>query len=232
MTSLLERTAKPAAKGSVTNPNALAQVNLLPPGIRARRALGRTKRLLAFGLIAVLLVVVVAYVGALAQLGLANSRLSDAQAETAQLTQQQAKYAEVPQVLGELQRATEAQELGFSTDVEWTPYIFAVFAVMPADVKLTSFEMSGATPMLAPEVATDPLQAPSVSRLAFTAHSKTLPDTAAWIDGLNSVPGFGDAWVSEATIAEDDEKNVYYEITGTVQVNETAYSNRFSSEGE
>ena len=33
-----------AAKGAVTDPNALPQVNLLPPGIRARRALGRTKR--------------------------------------------------------------------------------------------------------------------------------------------------------------------------------------------
>ncbi|GEK19973.1 fimbrial assembly protein [Cellulomonas xylanilytica] len=232
MTSLLERTAKPAAKGSVTNPNALSQVNLLPPGIRARRALGRTKRQLALGLVVVLAVVVAASVAALAQLTLANARLSDAQAETAQLTEQQAKYAEVPRVLGELRRATEAQQLGFSTDVAWTPYIYAVVAVMPVDTKLTSFEMSGATPMLAPEIAADPLQAPSVSRLSYTARSKTLPDTAAWIDGLNSVYGFSDAWVSEVLIAEDEDKNVYYEVTGSVQITEDAYSDRFSSEGE
>ncbi|MDQ0373904.1 fimbrial assembly protein [Cellulomonas humilata] len=232
MTSLLERPAKSAAKGAVTNPNALPQVNLLPPGIRARRALGRTKTRLGIALVLVLVLVVAVAAGALAQLTLAKSRLSDAQSESAQLTQQQAKYAEVPQVIGQLDQANAARELGFSTDTLWTPYLMATFAVLPAGAKITSIEMVSATPMQAAEIPVDPLQAPSVGRLAFVVNSPTLPDTAAWLDGLNSIPGFSDAWMSTTALAEDENKNVFYQTSVTVQVTEAAYSGRFSPEGE
>ena len=49
---------------------------------------------------------------------------------------------------------------------------------------------------------------------------------------LNSVPGFRDAWVSSATVTED-ETGIYYTVAATVQVTDGAYSHRFdATEGE
>lgn len=231
MTSLLERPAR-SKTASASAPPTLAQVNLLPPSIRARRALSRVKRRLIFALVAVLLVLAAAYAFALTQLSVATSALEDAEAETVRLTGEQAEFAEVPQVLGQLSQVESARTLGMSTDVEWAPYVLALFAVMPPDMRLSSIDMIGATPMLAPAPPTDPLQAPSVSRLTFTGRSTVVIDSAGWIDALNGVPGFADAWVSDVTVGADEDGATYFEIVSSVQVTDVAYSGRFSPEGE
>lgn len=228
MTSTLERSDRSLQTGVLGA--ALPQVNLLPPEIRAFRALGRIKRGLAFGLVAVLLLAALAYLWAMLQVSSASRELADSQADTVRLTDQQQQYAEVPVVLGQLNTLRTAREQGFSTEIEWTPYLKAIFAVMPEGVSISSIVVSGATPMLAPAPASDPLQAPSVTRIEFTGRSATLPDTGGWVDALNSIPGFSDAWVSSATVAEDENYGVHYEVVSSVQVSDLAYTNRFASE--
>lgn len=229
MTSTFERARTKGAAPQLAA--GLPQVNLLPAEIYARRALGRTKKLLAVVLAAVLGFVVLLYLGSLTQLAVANVHRDNALAETARLNEEQKQYAEVPQVLGKLDRLDQARVQGFSTEVLWKPYLDAIEAVLPAGVELSAIELAGATPMQAPAPAMDPLQAPSVARLNFTGRSAAFIDTAGWIDALNSIPGFSDAWVSNVSISADGNNEPYYEVVSSVQVSEAAYAERFV-EGE
>ncbi len=54
-----------------------------------------------------------------------------------------------------------------------------------------------------------------------------MPDAAAWIDALNSIPGFGDAWVSNATLGGATATDAYYTVAATVQVRSSAFAHRF-----
>ncbi|BDO42334.1 fimbrial assembly protein [Cellulomonas sp. NTE-D12] len=220
-----------AKKGPQTIVGGLPQVNLLPPEVRAARGLRNLKRWLAMALVLVL--VLCAAVFALAKFAkmAADDELSTAQAETQRLQTEQQKYAEVPRVLGALQNVTTARALGMATDVSWSSYYAAITAVLPADVSIESLVMtsqsaSGTAPT---GTAPNPLQPASVGQVQFTGRSTTVPNTAAWLDALNGVPGFADAWASSATISQSANKTTYYNVTVTVQVTAAAYTHRFDA---
>ena len=209
----------------------LPQVNLLSPETRVAQAFTRVKRWLVVGLVVVLALVAAAYGAALIQAKSADSTLADAQRETARLTAQQKTYAEVPTVLNKLNALSTAREQAFSTDVQWTPYIYAIFAVMPKDVKISAIEVSVATSTPASSPSADPLQGPSVETIKFAGRTATLPDTAAWVDALNSIPGFQDAWVSSAQTGESTKDGTFYDVQSSVQVTTAAFSHRFAQTG-
>ena len=231
MTTLLEKPRTRSNAGTALS-GTLPQVNLLPPEVRAARGLRVTKRWLLISLVVTIGLCVGAFGMALISGATAAGELAEAQDETLRLENEAAKYAEVPQVLNALEQARSARSIGMSTEVQWRPYLDALTNVLPANVRIENISATGATPMVAPAPPTDPLQKPSVGQLAITAHSVTVPDTAAWVDSLNSIPGFGDAWVSSATVTEDDS-GTYYTVSATVQLTDATYSHRFdSSNGE
>ena len=79
----------------------------------------------------------------------------------------------------------------------------------------------------------DPLQDPSIGQILFTGRSSTTPDTAAWIDALNSVPGFADAWTSAITGTGDEESGIHDTVASSVQLTDAAFSHRFdATQGE
>lgn len=209
----------------------LPQVNLLPPEIRAARGLRVVKRWLGLSLVLVVLLLGGAFGFSVLELGLAQSSLTEAQAETARLQVEEAKYAEVPAVLTAVETIKAARELGMSTEIDWRPYLDAITAVLPPGVSIESFNFSGATPMQVAPVPASPLDAPAVGSIQFSGRSVTLPDTAAWIVALNSVPGFSDAWVTAAAITGEDGE-AYYQIESSVQVLESAYAERFIQQQE
>ncbi len=206
----------------------LPQVNLLPPEVAAARNLSRIKAWLG---VAVLMTVVLAAAGfgaALLDGNAAAAELETAQRDGARLQADQAKYAEVPKVLGALADAKAARLVGMSTEVAWTGYLNAISATLPPNVSIDDVAIMGATPMVAAPAPATALQAPSLYTITFTARGITIPDSAAWADALNSVPGFADAWVSSATVTAQGT-TTYYQVAGSVQVNSVALSNRFAS---
>ncbi|WP_407343039.1 PilN domain-containing protein [Pengzhenrongella phosphoraccumulans] len=204
----------------------LPQVNLLPPEVRAARGLRKIKRWLAIGLIVVVLLCAGMFAYGKLLVSQAADELVSAQKETAVLAASEAKYAEVPQVLAALDAVKSARILGMSTEVQWKVYFDAITAVLPAGVTIESLTVTGATPMTAASLPADPLQAPSVGMITFTGKSATLPDTGAWYTALNSIPGFADAWVSNAAIGSDDTGD-FYTVESSVQFSELAFANRF-----
>ncbi len=204
------------------------QVDLLPPEVRAGRKLGQTKRLLVLAVLAVVLLAVLGWVYAKFTLDSANQDLADAQVETDRLTAEQAKYAEVPQIQGQLSRANNALSSATATEVLWKPYFEALRAVTPAQVSYESLQVTMSND---PNAATsgDPLQQPSLGQVVFTARSVTLPDIAAWMDAVSAVPGLSDPWFTQASMTDKDG-SVYYQVSGTVQITSTALAHRFDTD--
>lgn len=213
---------------------ALPQVNLLPGSIRAKRALARTKRFLASALVAVVALVTVAALGAQQVNSRAQARLSTAQDKTIALMKEKGEYTEAPRVLGQVQDLRGALEQGFATEVSWKPYVSALLAVLPEGTHLRTIELKSATPMLAAEAPTSPLQGASVATLTFTGDTTTVPDTGKWIDALDAIPGFSDAWVRTGELTADQERSdePFYKIESSVQVNTAAFANRFVGLGD
>lgn len=216
-----------AKKGVQTVVGGLPQVNLLPPEVRAARGLRNLKRWLAMALVLVLVLCTAVFALAKLSKAAADNELTAAQAETQRLQKEQQKYAEVPRVLGALQNATTARTLGMATDVSWSSYYAAVTAVLPADVSISSLVVTTQSSSGSAAPAANPLQVPSVGQIQFTGRSTTVPNTAAWLDALNGIPGFANAWASNAAISQSQNKTIYYNVSVTVQVTPEAYTHRF-----
>ena len=228
MTSLLDR-RKGAGKTELVVAR-FPQVNLLPNEILIARGLKVVKRLLALAVIAVIAVLILAIVWMFLGEKNATADLDAAKDHTEELRIEEAKYAEVPIVMNALATAQGARLFGFSTEVMWRAHLEAVTAVLPEGISVAQFTMSGATPTSGAAVTANPIQQPSVEILSFTLRSLTIPTTADLILALNGVPGLGDAWVSNATIGEAEDGTVFYDVTASVQVRETALANRFLTE--
>ena len=208
----------------------LPQVNLLPNEIRAARGLKQLKVYLAGAVGVALIVVALGYVWSSFE---ASSAAKDLEAEnqrTSDLLAQQRKYAEVPVVLGQLSNAYTARQIAMSTEVLWKDYLGAINAVAPEGVAIATMTVEAATPIVGPAAPAHVLQMPSVGKLTFTGSSPTLPDTVAWLDGLNSIYGFADARMS-VTDTKGEGDALYYEFTATVQMTSAAYAHRFDAEG-
>lgn len=224
--SVAEPTVASLDLGAIGAP-ALPQVNLLPPEIRSRRALGRVKVRLGIALLCVVLLAAVGFVYALKSEADTARVLEQKRADVLQLQSDQAKYAEVPRIKKEIASTVEARDAAMSTEVLWVDYVQAIQAVTPPEVRI--FEMSTLMPgPLTPETtSSSPLDGPSIGSVSFTGTAEVLPDLATWIDALNQVPGLQDATYTTAEL-RDEEAVVAYTIAVTVQVTSDAYSGRFT----
>src|SRR5690625_1643334 len=104
----------------------VAQINLLPPQITARRLLRRVQRWLVIAIALAIVVALAAVVWTGQVKNQAERDLEDARAETQRLLTAQAQYSEVPQILAELESVQTARELGMGTEILWDPYVAAV----------------------------------------------------------------------------------------------------------
>ncbi|GGB94105.1 PilN domain-containing protein [Cellulomonas carbonis] len=235
MTATIDRATGAQAKKTPRAPKGAAlvgglpQVNLLPPEVKAARGLRVVKRMLALAVGVVALVIVLVFVWSVMQRSSAQDQLAQAQQETARLQAEEAKYAEVPQVQTQLEATRTARELGMSTEVLWKPYLDAITAVLPADVSFENVSLTSATPTEPAPLPAGPLEEPSIGRLTFTGRTATVPDVAAWVDALESVPGFADAWVTTATLDGAEAGSRYYAVTSSVQITDAALAQRFAA---
>ncbi len=206
------------------------QVNLLPPEVKAARTVRRVKAWLGLLLVVAVLGNAAVVFLAISAQGAANQELTAAQSQTERLRTEAQKYAEVPQVLSAVDAATRARELGTSTEILWAPYLSAISASMPPGVSIDTISVTGVTPMTAPVLPpSSALAGASVATITFGASSLTVPDTAAWLDALSTVPGFTDAWFSSASVGEDQNGIAVYTVSATVQIDSAAFARRFAT---
>ncbi len=210
-----------------------AQVNLLPKEIVQARSLGVAKRwMLASAGVTALAVGAVAAV-AQVQTQAAESGLTQADAETAALLAQHGPFQEVTTVRAELDTVRQARAFALADEILWSDYLGALVAVTPDGVGLSSVDFLGATPISAVQSSSDPLVGAGVGTLTFTALARDVPDTAAWAEALDAVTGFGDTRIDSVMLSPTGSAGALpYVVSGTIQVDATAYSHRFDTQPE
>lgn len=211
-----------AAIGAPVRP----QVNLLPPEIRSRRALGRVKLRLGLVIGLVVLVVALGYVYAAFTESKAATELAAEQDEAQSLLDEQAQYAEAPRLKSRIGEIESARAYGMSTEVLWKDFLAAIQAVVPAGVTIHTLTIDVPSPGMSSLTPANPLAASSIGTISFTGQSTTIPNVGAWLDALETIPGFSDpAFSTLAAIAVNGL--TVYDVSSTVQVDETIFARRF-----
>lgn len=210
---------------------ALPQVNLLPPEVRAARGLARTKALL-LGLIGLTLLACVGLVakGMLDEAAAADE-LEAAQAETARLQAEQARYAEVPLVLSELDRAKQARVLAMSTDILWRPYLSAIEAKTPVGARIETMKVMGSTTWTGPFAPVDPLAPEGAATITITGQAQSLVDVTTWENQLMEIPGVVEVVLSQ-NVLSDGRTILKYNVSGTITLSADAFSGRFLAQDD
>lgn len=201
-----------------------AQANLLPPEVGAA-AQGRAMRRNAIALIVLAVLVVIAgYAGAAVLAIAAQGQLDTANQRTQELIAQQGKYVEVKQVTSLLATATAAQQVGMSTEIDWKAYLTDIQNSLPTGTLVTNFVAETATPLVAFNQPSVPLQGDRIGELTFTATSQSLPDVEAWLQALSKLHGYVDA--SPGSISLNTDATLY-QVTITMHINQDALLLRF-----
>lgn len=206
----------------------LQGVNLLPASVYAAQDARRLRRRLGAGLVVLVVLLGGGFGVLLGSEGQARRERDLAHAETARLQHERERYAEAGEVRAAIAQAVDARAVGMGTEIRWVDLIRRIEAVAPAGTTMTSFSAQGVAPADGSSfTAPDLLASPGVATIAFRVESPTLPDTAAWLEALEAVPGLMDAWFSDVTLTEGvPEEGVpeVYAVSSTVQVNVLALS--------
>lgn len=209
----------------------LPQVNLLPPEVRAKRAAGHARRWMLLALAIAVAVSGLAYLYALMESRTAGQELATAEAETAALVAEQATLAHVPRVLDEWDNVVRAQNYAMVGEVLWAPYLRAMTAVMPVEVGLGSISITSVRPDGTVDLAENILATPGAAQLHLSGSALLMPDTANWMDALDTIPGIRDVYYYQQPIEEKDGL-VYYNWEVTAVVDASALSLRHAIDGE
>lgn len=221
--------------------SAMPRVNLLPPEILEARRLRRTQVGLAFGLTGVLVALGAVFYQHVQDRDAAQRDLTAAQAQTATLQAAQAKYADVPRVVGAIDAAEQARGSAMANDVEWYRTLTNFSLTLPGNVWFTSLTVQVNGPQVAattgtapaaPTTATSPT-APTVPGPGSTIGTVQVagtaldhPDVASWLDVLARQPGLADAYFSSSTKAKIGSKSVV-NFTSTANITQDALSHRY-----
>jgi Tfp pilus assembly protein PilN len=225
--------APAAPPDALTSTYQVPRVDLLPPEVLARRRFRATQRRSAVVLAAVAAALAGGYVLAVLDAGDAADELATAQARTAELTAEQARYARVPQVYGQVDAAQVALRTAMAADVRWYAHLGDLAASAPEGLWLTSITASvtpAATPGAVPGTVVDPLAAagaaPSLGTLRINGTVREEQQVAAWLDALDATPGLTGATTSGITrTAVGDQPVMTFESSATITAD--ALSRRF-----
>ena len=211
------------------------RVNLLPPEIIETRRFRRTQKLLALCVIGAVASVGGLYWMAQNRADTAAAELAVAQAETTRLKAEEAKYAEVPRIIAQVDAATAARDEALFTNVAWYRYLNDLALTYPDAVWLENFTasvaapggVSGAAPV--PVAGSNPLASPGFGTVTFTGTALQHSDVASWLDVLASTKGFADAYFTNSSRTQIDGTDVV-NFTSQVVVTGDALWDRYEGE--
>ncbi|PJJ73244.1 hypothetical protein CLV46_2830 [Diaminobutyricimonas aerilata] len=177
-----------AAKGDLVVGGS-PRVDLLPVEIRERERDKVVRRWMIIGAALAVIVVGGAY-GLFSFVALqVQSELQLAQARTDDLLTQQLQYTDVRVVENELAVSRAAARVGTATEIDWTAYVAAATAALPAGATITGVSVEGASPLESLTQPTVPLGAGRIATMQLTASFGGVPDYATWLGNLAGMLG-------------------------------------------
>ena len=232
-------TAAPApAPGSTSAPvdwAAVPRVNLLPPEILQSRRTAGVKRMLAIAVGATVAVCAAGVLWAQTSVNSAQDDLDAAQARAVQLRAQQAKYAQVPKVLGLIDGIAGAREQSMNRDVLWYGLLSDLAMTTPKGVKLDSLSVTFDQANVV-AAQPDPLTPAGLGSVDFTGKATHFPDVAAWLESVGSLHGLAGSTLQTATRGDDTNGDAStggaVQFTSTIQVTSGALSHRYDRKAD
>lgn len=173
----------------------MTQVNLLPPELRQRQATQRTTLFVGLcGAAALALVLVFSFMQS-AQLQQAEDELAQQQDANARVSRQITQLQEFGDLQQEL--ATKQQLMGqvYRNEVSWSGVLLDLSRVIPSEAYLTN--LTGTTS--GTEALGEGTAAGIVGSLSFTGAVKGADTLAEWLNRLEQVDGWVNAWASSAS---------------------------------
>ncbi len=178
----------------------MAKVNLLPIEIVENRRFRRTQILLGAIVAGVLLLAGVGVV--LAQRGVdsANDSLLESQARVSTLQTEKTRYAEVPQVIAQVEAATTARTLAMGTDVLWYRYLNEIDGALPSGVQVDALALKSSS--ATPGAASDPLSDAGIGGVTMEGSAQQYGQISNLLEALDDITGLASPALTNASRSE------------------------------
>jgi len=203
------------------------RVQLLPPSVLAREKVRSAQRLLLLAVVGALAIAAAAYGFGAFTAASAQAQLLAAQNQTQLVVAQQSKYQASAHVASTVTAIRQAQQVGTSLEVLWSPLLSQIRASLPEGTQLSGVTATGQTPWGAALSPEGPLRAPRIAVLSLVVSSPAAPDIAAITSALRALPGYADSAV-QSTVATSDGTTT---TTISLTLGAHALSGRFETPG-
>lgn len=174
------------------------KVNLLPGEILEARRFRRVQVVLATALAGTVAVAVLGTLWAGSAVNDARDELTNAQNAVTALQAQQAKYADVPKVTGQVESARKARSLALGNDVLWYRFLNDLEGVTPSGVLLPDLTVALNSTSTA-GAGGNPLAPAGIGQFSASGSAGTYQQIAALMDGLDKVNGLRSTALTSAT---------------------------------
>ena len=198
----------------------MPRVRLLPREVGEGQKTRALRRRLLAGLAVIVVVAILATVGATFALFAANAQLANEQSRSALLAASRAKYGDVTKLQNEVDQIVTSQPLADAGEILWAPYVQEIQSSLPAGTTITALTAATATATS----VTASLTPTHIAEVKITADSPQQP-ISDWLDNLAKVKGFVAAIPGSVTRVEDTG---HYTVEVDLLVNSDALSERFA----
>lgn len=215
------------------------RVNLLPPEFHQRVVERRYAFRSAGGLVVLLLVLLLVTVMQGRQIGAAEARRDTAQAELAQLQEEQAELRPFDELAGSLESRNEVISFAMAREISWATTLTDLAATLPEDASLTSVSATmDVPPVPGGESQEQPAAGAAadqdvVATLSLDGYSVTglAPGVASVLEEVETGPRFATPVLASADAGERGVTEVT-NFQGTVPLAAGAYTNRYGEPGD
>ena len=200
----------------------MPRVRLLPREVGEGQKTRALRRRLLAGLVVIVVVAILATVGATFALFAANAQLANEQSRSALLAASRAKFGDVTKLQSQVDQIVTSQPLADAGEILWAPYVQEIQASLPEGTTITALTAATATATATP--ATASLTPPHIAEVKITADSPQQP-ISDWLDNLAKVKGFVAAIPGSVTRVQETG---HYTVEVDLLVNSDALSERFA----
>jgi len=200
----------------------MPRVRLLPREVGEGQKTRALRRRLLAGLVVIVMIAILATVGASFALFAANAQLANEQSRSALLAASRAKYGDVTKLQSQVDQIVTSQPLADAGEILWAPYVQEIQASLPEGTTITA--LTAATATATATSVTASLTPPHIAEVKITADSPQQP-ISDWLDNLAKVKGFVAAIPGSVTRVQDTG---HYTVEVDLLVNSDALSERFA----
>jgi hypothetical protein len=204
------------------------RVQLLP-GFVAQRAKNRSA--VRLGVMLVILGAVVAgglYVYGVFRTATAAIALSDANATTLSLLEQQAEYRIATDTAAMVEQTSELQMVATGYEIDWSALVQELQSFLPEGGLIMNLDATNQAPWEGSLEIEDPLRTPRIAMIDFTINTASIQEATTLVARLDEIEGFADAVVVSVAVGVDGRVTTTIALT----LSTDAVSGRFAEADE